>query len=198
MRICALKKVLEILGKSTKYNYELYGYNNNTDYKFNISNDGINVTVTNKLSDYDVNVDISDLQFSIDSLRLKKLVEIRYYNGIEVERSEILLLREIELYIKVFKLMGQASFIIQNDNECKLCYFINNRVLYSNITSDIYELHEDSLFKIFSSMPKSEITLVSYLPKHYSYSDFYSEQNDLARRMNRKFLNLKKGVLVNA
>lgn len=199
MKICALKKVLEIFSKSPKYQYELYAWNNNNNYKFSISNDGIDVTISNKNTDYDINLDITDLQFTVGDLKLKKLVEIRYYKGIEVEHSEILLLREVELYIKLFKTMGsQASFVIQNDQEIKLCYYITNRVFYVNIAKDVYELREESLFKIFSSMPRAEVTLVSYLPNHYSYSDFYSAQNKLAISMNKKFLNLKRGVLVNA
>lgn len=199
MKICALKKVLEIFSKSPKYQYELYAWNNDNNYKFSISNDGIDVTVSNKNTDYDINLDITDLQFTVGDLKLKKLVEIRYYKGIEVEHSEILLLREVELYIKLFKTMGsQASFVIQNDQDIKLCYYITNRVFYVNIAKDVYELREESLFKIFSSMPRAEVTLVSYLPNHYSYSDFYSAQNKLAISMNKKFLNLKRGVLVNA
>lgn len=199
MKICALKKVLEIFSKSPKYQYELYAWNNDNNYKFSISNDGIDVTISNKNTDYDINLDITDLQFTVGDLKLKKLVEIRYYKGIEVEHSEILLLREVELYIKLFKTMGsQASFVIQNDQDIKLCYYITNRVFYVNIAKDVYELREESLFKIFSSMPRAEVTLVSYLPNHYSYSDFYSAQNKLAISMNKKFLNLKRGVLVNA
>lgn len=199
MKICALKKVLEIFSKSPKYQYELYAWNSDNNYKFSISNDGIDVTISNKNTDYDINLDITDLQFTVGDLKLKKLVEIRYYKGIEVEHSEILLLREVELYIKLFKTMGsQASFVIQNDQDIKLCYYITNRVFYVNIAKDVYELREESLFKIFSSMPRAEVTLVSYLPNHYSYSDFYSAQNKLAISMNKKFLNLKRGVLVNA
>lgn len=200
MKECTIKQIIQILSSSGKSGYCLEFENKSFKfaYKINISgSDSISVNVTSKDNDFNMDYLVNDVN-DLPATESKPLSISEYKwtaQGSLVEESKSFLYRELELFLKVFKsLKDQAMFLIQNDKETKICYYVNTRVFYVEERLDVYELHELSLFKLYSIMNRPKIVSVGPLPKKYTYRSFFTEHNQIATDSGKKFLNLKEGV----
>jgi hypothetical protein len=109
--------------------------------------------------------------------------------------NKILTYRNIELFLSLFKIMREnAVFVIQDEQETRVAYYINSRVFYIEESENFYEVIETDMFRLFNSMPKAEILMFSELPRPYSCGTFYAEQNRISKARGKEMKNTKNGV----
>ena len=194
-----LNQIVNQLKFNTRYNFILDLENDTDEYLFDInnSNDYANLTVKDKKTGHEtlINVD-DDLFISVNNLKPKKFIEIRVNpRGVVIERNELILRNEIELFIKIFRIMKeQVTFLLKTDNRLIVCYFISGKVFHVEQSGDVYEVHEDNFFRLTSLYYNSEVVLISPLPYHFSCGDFYTIQNKIAKSRNLSYHNNKNGV----
>ncbi|MGL4949809.1 MAG: hypothetical protein ACRC5M_05460 [Anaeroplasmataceae bacterium] len=203
MKPSVLRQVLEVLHGSDKSGFILKCTSKTSNYEFTLNpkdcTSSISVVITSK----DNKINTNSLYERVDDLHLEEmtpveLIELRWtMNGSLTEKNTTNLLREAELFLKVFKVMREQSvFIIQDDKNTKICHYINSRVFYTECTESEYYVHELNLFKLYSSMRNSSIALISPLPRKYSVKDFFTEQYDIAVQKKKRFKNTRNGVVV--
>lgn len=205
MKIEVFRQVIGILCSSTKSYYILESESKNKRFKFNLNDPNLNsmigLTISNPTDKFNSGLDVNFEYDSVEELCLvemnvTKLTEIkRTINGLITKEDTDFLYREIELFLKIFKVLKEnAVFVIQNEYESRTAYYINSKVLYTEIKDDTYELVETDIFKLYSSMPRCSIVLISQVPKRLNRSQFIIAHNKIADSMGMKFRNIKSGV----
>lgn len=200
MKKCTIKQIVQILSMSGRSGYGLEFENRCYKFSYEINicgSETIKVGLFDKNTELTVNYLVEDFSaLPVEESNPLSITEYKWTSqGSLVEESKSFLYRELELFLKVFKsLKDQAMFLIQNERETKVCYFVNTRVFYVEEKLDVYELHELSLFKLYSIMSRPKIISIGPLPKKYTYRTFFTEHNDIATERGKKFLNLKEGV----
>lgn len=201
MNSTVIKQIIGILEDSNKYNYLLIFEDLEREYLFNINNpkevDQTTLTVKDKKTGHETLMVVNeDFQIDCSKFKPKKFLKIKtdYYGKI-IEKSEVVIMSYLDLFIKVFRLMNaQAVFILNTPIKSMVCYFIAGRVFHVEESEEIYELHEDNIYRLASIYGPSNISVISPLIKHYSCGDFYTEQNQLAIAKHKTFKNLRNGV----
>ncbi|VYU43858.1 hypothetical protein [Clostridium paraputrificum] len=201
MNSTTLRQVLGILSNSSKARYRVYAESDSISYEFAINckdgSDGISVTTTYKNIGTDSNAVYKKAEdVPLESCKLTELIEIKTTrNGLINSEEKLIIYRETELFIKVLRVLREnAVFIIKNNEETRVCYYINSRVYYVHRTNEVYELVETNMFVLYSTMPRAHIVAISALPKHYTLSAFFLKQRNIAYNLGLTYVDNKNGV----
>lgn len=200
MTSTTLRLVIDALFQCDKASFTLKGRDREKNtYEFTIDSK-ISLKIT---SNKDEDKQIQTVYNKVEDIPVKPLIvtnleERRYnFNGGLTQKNTQNFYREIELFITIFKILSQnVVFLIKDTHTMKICFFISSRVFYLSEASDIIEVSELNLFKLYSLMDRPEIIMFSKLPKKYKYVDFFTEVNKLSEKKKKLFTNTKEGVEV--
>lgn len=200
MKCDTLKQVLNILYSSSKSTFILKGRTLDRKFEYTFTlNRTIDLNILNLIDGNDsVETFTAVDDIPLTELNITRLEDIRMnMNGGITSRETINLYRETELFLKIMRILKEnAVFVIQSQNHTYLAYYIKSRVFYVKTTKERYELVDTNLFLMYSGLPKAQITLVSPLPRYYSYSEFIKEHKNIAKSLNKTFTMNKRGVEV--
>lgn len=201
MNSTTLRQVIGILSNSSKARYRLYAENDSIRYEFAINckdgSDGVSVTTMYKSIGTDSNAVYKRVEdIPLETCKPTELIEIKTTrNGLINSEEKTIIYRETELFIKVLRILREnAVFIIKNNEQTRVCYYINSRVYYVQRTSSFYELVETNMFVLYSTMPRAHIVAISSLPKHYTLSAFFLKQKNIAYNLGLTYVDNKNGV----
>lgn len=198
---CVLKLVINTLFHCEKAAFTLKGNDNDgNSYEFDIDS-----KIYMKIkSGKDGETEIQSVYGKVEDIKLPDMTvtyleERRYtFNGAVTQVKTQNFYREIEIFLTIFKILSQnVVFLIKDRNgTMRVCYFISSRIFYLSEASNVIEVSETNLFKLYNIMNKPEIILFSKLPKKYKYVDFFTEVNKLSEKKGKLFTNTKEGVEV--
>lgn len=195
MYASTIKQIVSYLYTSNKSEFVLTGKTKEVDYTFCIT-DKIEVSISkdgiNRLCK--VYKSIDDIVF-VDMM-LTNIREVRYFsNGLIRSTSTRKLVRDADILLVLFKVLNEKGvFILEENGQYRVYYYINSRVMTLKSNSKSTELVETKLFTICTK--KSKLVFVSSLPGKCNCSDFYSYQDRRASAEGKIFKNTKRGVVV--
>lgn len=197
MNRLVFNKIIETLFTSNKSEYVLKCTSRDFDFKIHI-NDVIKVETISKGNEP---ISFEKIYSSAEGMVLPKMnpvsiTETRYTPSGQLSYvHKEMIYKEAELLLFVFKVLKQnVQFVLQNKETTRVCYFINSRSMYVKSTDKVNELVDTNIYRLYGSMKNAEVVLISSLPKRFSCGDFYIKQNEIAKKYNKEFRDIKDGV----
>lgn len=195
MNKLVLKQIVTILAHSkSDFTFTVTGHDASIEY--NINSGDITARIIGREAEYVTNCNLETLPLIEGSPKV--LIERRYNYGKLIKENKEFFFREVELFIAIFKIMGEnVKFLYSHNGKDIVCYYINNRVFFITETSDTVETNDLNLISLYSLFKGGCIKIISNLPKKYWVKDFYTEFDNYSKRVGKRYKNIKRGVLVN-
>ena len=176
--------------EDNKYELIVRGMQTKYIYKFTIK-DGIMLSISKGSVDRLLLKieDIENLQLDDEHFKPVKLTETTYRPDNTVyEKSEKNIYYEVQLYIKLFRLMRErVNFVFKHRNKFYYCYYVDGKILYIEEDENNYNVRGTDFFTLGTTHAGFKILYVSPSIERLKYGDFLDVHNKCAITKHKTF-----------